>query len=759
MARRVKKVYRPAEEEPPRKFKEVAGTEELQEVERFLQEMDAGEEGPELPKDGGAEEKLAEPPARPADDPRARWIAEGLRRTAAELERVEAGEEAGEDRGQVFYGVHVEKMNLLVRQDGMRAYLRGIPANTAKDLRTLRALEACGLAEIEVEAPRKNQREDQWIKVAQGQPPAPGKAGELELYCPSRPGETISFEALSLLSMELYQLFRAGGFDHKALPGIRALAVAAGEVLARISARQSGQPGQDVFGRMVAPALESPQGTVEPGWHVSLSEEGEYRAGRYGYLCLAEGKLSVLSPLWLDAGNIHAYWVLLDENPQPVTGEMVHQCLEDMGVVEGVQEERIKELTDQARRGQHQLGLHLIAQGAYPVNGEDAVVDLLVDLGRRAGKERPDGSVDFREVNFTPNVGIGQVVARRKPPRPGTPGRDVKGNALEPREGQDKPLKGGANIEVRLEDDTEVFAATIEGVVKQRGEELFVSRQLALKGDVNFDTGNLDFKGDVHVGGSVLQGFSVKATGDVSIGGTVEAASTVLALGDITVGKGIMGRRTRVQARGTVRAQFVQEGRVMAGRDIALGNYAYHAFLHAEGKIIVRKGAGARGGSILGGEAWGREGVEICISGSPTGGVGMLVAGLQPEQAQQLDKLKANVNTCHEHILKVLRRFNLTRIDLGQIRNMLAAATGPHRKVLVHHSRQLGQLVQLYQKMQADHAELESQIRTAVKGASIKMSDTAYAGTTIRIGEYQRKLAQDVKSPRFHIHAEKLVEG
>lgn len=89
---------------------------------------------------------------------------------------------------------------------------------------------------------------------------------------------------------------------------------------------------------------------------------------------------------------------------------------------------------------------------------------------------------------------------------------------------------------------------------------------------------------------------------------------------------------------------------------------------------------------------------------------------------------------------------------------MVVAATGPHRKVLVHHAHQLGQLVQLYQKLQAEQAVLEGRIRTTVKGAAIKVQDTAYWGVTVRIGEYQRKLREDVKKPRFHIFEGRLVE-
>ncbi|MBI2503260.1 MAG: DUF342 domain-containing protein [Candidatus Latescibacteria bacterium] len=629
----------------------------------------------------------------------------------------------------------------------------------AREAQTHRALGELGLASIEVEVPGKGQEiEDPWIRVAQGRPPEAGRAHRIEFGGPNQPEERLSFQVLSLLSAEVQQFFQASDLDPHTSPSVRAMAAVAGQVLARVSGGQAGQAGQDVFGRDLPPPLESPQGQLAAGWQVSLSAEGEYRAEGCGYLCLADSRLSVLPPLWLDKGDMRAYWVLLDEHPHPLTVEMVQQCLRAAGISAGIQEERIGELVSQVQSGKHQVGLRLLAQGALPVDGEDVQVEFLIDLQRRAGTEKPDGSIDFREVNFAPSVGVGQVVARRRPPTPGVAGYDVKGRVLEAREGLDQPIKAGAHIEVRLEEGVEVYAATIEGVVKQLGDELRVIRQLAVKGDIDFGTGNLDFRGEVYIDGSVVQGFSVKATGTITITNTVENGSTVLSAGDIVVGKGILGRRTRVQAGGSVHAQFIQEARVEAGGDITIGNYVYHALLHAEGRVVVRKGTGGKGGVILGGEVWSREGVEVFQLGSTNGVAGTIVVGLQPGQAQQLDRLKTSANTCQEHLLKVLRRFNLSRIDLAQIRNMVAAATGPHRKVLVHHAQQLGQLVQLYQKLQGEQAELEGQIRTTVKGAAIKVHDLACWGVTVRIGEYQRKLREDVKSPRFHIREGRLVE-
>ncbi len=719
-------------------------------LEQFLEEM----------ADHARAGRATSPPARGGAEYTAEraWVAEGLGCAAGDLLPLTPGAEAGRDAGRRFFGLAVAGGQLLVRDDGLQAYVQGVSLERLRDAATRRALLELHLDAIEVEAPPPDSVLGAWVSVARGVAPEPGHADGIRFVHPGRPGEELTYQVLALMSAELHQFYQESRPDPQAPPELRGLAVLTGEVLARVAGHRVGQPGRDVFGRVLAAPLAVPGGHVEAGPGVSLSPSGEYRAERSGYLCLAQGQLAILSPVWNDADDMHAYWLLLDGRAHPLTEAMVHQCLADAGITTGVQQDAVALMVKQVQSGTHAIGLVLLAEGAVPVNGDDAQVEMVVDLQRRAGREAADGSIDFREVNYTPTVRVGQPIARRRPARLGAAGHDIKGRVLGARPGQELALRAGQHVDVVIEDDVEVFIAGTEGVVRRQGDELRIVRQLVIKGDVDFATGNLDFRGEIHVGGSVVQGFSVKATETVTIAHTVENGSTVISSADVVVGHGIIGRRTRVTANGHVRAQFIHEARVDAGGDIMVGNYAYHAELRADGKVVVHKGTGNRGGSILGGTVWGQDGVEAYQLGSSNGIGGTVVAGLQPGEAQQLDRIKTTASTCQDHLQKVLRRFGLARIDVDQIRNQVAAATGPQRRVLVHNAHQLGQLVQLYQKLQAEQAVIEGRIRTAAKGASITVRGTAYWGVTVRVGEYRRKLAADVESPRFHIYAGQMVE-
>ena len=734
---------------------------EVEDLDDFLQEAEALTQGVAETVEEAVEEEAEV--AGVERGVQARWIAQGLQQPVENLARLEAGSEAGEDAETLFYTLTVSGVRLAIRCDGLRAYLIAVSSKETSEEKVVEVLQSVHLVHLKTKGLpaflKRKGKQMKWLKIADGRPPVPGHPDRIDFFCPGKSEQPLSAEAFSLMSMELTELFGVSRIDEGLLQTCQGLAAVPGEILARGIPEEGGEPGLDVFGRTLSPSLETRQERVKPGLRVSLSEEGGYRAEALGYMCLLEGELSVLSPLWMDPEQIKVYWLLLDDQPHPVTPEMVHLCLGELEVKEGIKEDKIEQLVQQVQQGTHKRGMFLIAEGTPPEHGEEARVEILVDLGRRVGKEREDGSIDFREVNFTPNVRQEQRIAQRIPPVSGTAGKDVTGRLLPAQEGEDHLLQTGAHVRMVVEDGVECFYSEIEGglQVSKSGEELSVIELLQINDDVSFSTGNLNFGGEVVVKGSVLQGFSVKAGGDITVTGTVETGATVVSQQNITVGKGIVGRRTKIMAKGGVSAQFVQEATVMAGQDIELGNFAYHADLRTGGKLTIAKGKGRNGGSIMGGQVWARQGLEAHLAGTKAHTATLLVAGLELEQAQKLDKLNASIDICFQHIVKILQRFNLEQVDVSQIRHMIAAAAGPRQKILAQAARRLGQVTQIHQKLMAARKALQEELGDIQKEVEIQIHETVFPGVEIRLGEYRLKMVDEIKGPRFHVAEDKLV--
>ena len=495
---------------------------------------------------------------------------------------------------------------------------------------------------------------------------------------------------------------------------------------------------------------------IAAGAHVSLDERGYFVADRYGYAHLEDDMLSIAAPLLLSEDAMQVHWLLLYERALPVAEDMLQPWLADLGVVGGIDEELIKKVAVQIRRGRHECGRVLVASGTPALAGVGAQVEILLEQGSKAGVEREDGTLDFREVNSVTPVARGQVIARRTPARPGKAGLNVCGAIINAEDPSDEELKAGENVQINFSEGVELYVATAAGALLLGEGEVAIGRMLHINSNVDFRTGNLDFDGMLVVDGSVLSGFSVKAKGNIQVAGSLEPGSMVYAGGDLVVGRGILGRRTKASANGHVYARYIQEATVVAGGDLYVEDLVYQARLRVGGQINVARGSGPRGGSIIGGEAWGQS-LNMFIAGSPAHVVTSLMAGMDPASARKLDKLREAVDLTYAQLRRLLNRFDLNVIDIEQIQNRISATTGPKRKLLAQTARQLGGVVQSHQKLLEARRELESRIGDRVKGASIVVRDKAYSGVELRIGENKMSLREDVDSPRFHVAENKLV--
>ena len=96
-----------------------------------------------------------------------------------------------------------------------------------------------------------------------------------------------------------------------------------------------------------------------------------------------------------------------------------------------------------------------------------------------------------------------------------------------------------------------------------------------VKGDLDLNTGNIDFIGNVMIDGNVPSGYEIKAGGDVKITGLVEGA-TIEAQGSIHISGGIAGQKKAVVRAGVdLQTQYVNQAIIFAGNDIQVDQFYY----------------------------------------------------------------------------------------------------------------------------------------------------------------------------------------
>jgi hypothetical protein len=333
------------------------------------------------------------------DSPRVEWLAAGLGLSASALKRVQAGPLAGEDAGAIFCILDLEGVHLAFREDGLRAYVRNNAAARklkAAELSALLSQRGVQAVDVEALAQLPNKPPGTWVRAAAGQGPTRSLPDRVEYFLGDQP---VAAETLRQSAADLHRVLEAPTIEMETILAVRASAVVPGQVVGRLVKAQPGQPGSDVFGRQLLPAAALPLPLPAPGLHVCLADAGEYLAEQYGYCCLVENQPTVLLPLWMSPDLMQVYWVQIDPNPQNVTAAMISQCLTDLGVVEGVLQERIVSLVEQAQQGAQPHGYYLIAQGTPAVHGEDAVVEMLVDPQQQLGSGRTAPSTSPRKIS------------------------------------------------------------------------------------------------------------------------------------------------------------------------------------------------------------------------------------------------------------------------------------------------------------------------------------------------------------------------
>jgi uncharacterized protein (DUF342 family) len=190
-------------------------------------------------------------------------------------------------------------------------------------------------------------------------------------------------------------------------------------------------------------------------------------------------------------------------------------ALERLHVIHGFNHSEIMAAIHTEKPGQF-----VVASGVKPKQGKHGSYELLVSTDKKLGlQERSNGTMDFREVQVIPTVNKGQVIALIHAPVPGIPGSSVSNNPIPPEPAFPLIVQAGNGI-ILIEDGQKVVATeTGRPIVEQRGllVKFSIVPKLVHYSDVNIITGNIRFKGDVDILGSVEQGMVVEADGNINI--------------------------------------------------------------------------------------------------------------------------------------------------------------------------------------------------------------------------------------------------
>ncbi|MBF0301975.1 MAG: DUF342 domain-containing protein [Desulfamplus sp.] len=204
--------------------------------------------------------------------------------------------------------------------------------------------------------------------------------------------------------------------------------------------------------------------------------------------------------------------------------------------------------------------------------------------------ERSDSTIVYFFKNFNSSgeksfVSKNSLLAEKVPGRAGLLDVDESNNLIRLSESQEPLFTIGINT--RFSDDKlKIFAAADGQPHLDFMGAVSVFPELTIKGDLNYETGDINFNGNITVDGVVKAGCSVKCANLTAQ--AVEMAQINI-IGDLNISSGIIDADI-VNVQGNVNARYIHNSRIKALGDIVVQKEIIDSELFTAGQCINKNG-------------------------------------------------------------------------------------------------------------------------------------------------------------------------
>lgn len=327
----------------------------------------------------------------------------------------------------------------------------------------------------------------------------------------------------------------------------------------------------------------------------------------------------------------------------------------------------------------------VIAAGQLAGEPQSARFDFEIDMSSEPQfvPDEDESTIDYKEAMKIELVESGTLLGEYYPALRGKSGYDIYGTEIPSAMGETFTVVEGDGV--RKEGNK--FYATKIGKPSFNLGVLEVKELLEIDGDINYETGNINFPGSVFIKGSVLDGFKVSCGGDLEVMGIIGDCEIDVG-GTLRSRSGIIAKENshKVRAVGGMELSFCNFAQLECQGDIMVTKNLLHTVTHCLGVVSVQKG------SIIGGDTIAANGVEASEIGSETGVITRVFIRINYEAVllhQLLDKILESADTIYQRNRGYLasglihkKGFDQVKQDLTDLDNLHSKSTKIQEQIL-----------------------------------------------------------------------------
>ncbi len=250
-----------------------------------------------------------------------------------------------------------------------------------------------------------------------------------------------------------------------------------------------------------------------------------------------------------------------------ITVDMVTDAIKRAGIDTGIDYDAIKRIVD------HKVYEvpTCIARYVEPKKGQNGYINFRFDKEHKLKPRQNEfGIADYHELNAIVPIQKNDVIADIVMPTEGIPGKDIFGKEI--------PAEAGAQPKVSLGKNTLVTLDGLKIIAACDGHIIFgngcfqVEECVTIKTDLDVSVGNINFLGDVHIKGNIMEGFRVNAGKNVRIDGSVFGGE-VIAGKDVTVVGGVIN--SKITCDGNADIGFCENAEIFSKGNVSSKQFAF----------------------------------------------------------------------------------------------------------------------------------------------------------------------------------------